>query len=1307
MDEDSDGESADGHAFAPPQVTAPHTLSLGDPQLEAGNVADPIRSGWRSELSKVGGRSPLLHFIDAPWSHIELSAHHPGGLAQFITGRTTMLSSLIRDEVALRRAKKAAALVAAKGLELATARGIDAIHLGIGMAEWNHDDESFRAPILLRPLAIRRHGRDFEVKLRGHAFLNPELARALGEQFELHLDADAFVALTNDDGAFKPNPVIDRLRGLTSHLAWFNVEPRLLIAPFADVATSLVADAANLEHPVLDALAGNASARWNVEEALAGIDGLSSDERPPQTDTLLLDADAEQEAVIAHIAAGNSVVVRTLPGTGGTQTIVNAIGALVAQNKRVLVVGARRAALHGITDRLVDVGLPGLAVSPSTLRRDIIRSISRSEKARKPQVGDVDDALVRLRKVLLDYRGALSKPDPVLGISVLDCVTELSRLALLPTPPATTARLNRDAVESLATGRREAARVMVDAARLGEFKYGPGDSPWYGAQFASGEAAASAHDLAKQLHDIDVPRLLAQGERLVAATTLRPYDSITELGVYLQLLVDVRDTLDRFLPAVFDRSLSELIIATAPRAVSREMPRANRRRLKKLAREYVRPGVHVGDMHDSLMRIQQQRILWQRFSTDSITPEVPLGIADARKTFARVAQGLDELDAPLGNVTRESELTNLPIARLRDVLAGLAEDSDVLHNLQERSELMSTLRSRGLDSLISDLAVRHVPEGRVESELELAWWQSALESLLAADRALLNANTTVLDRLEADFRLVDEAHAAGSAQLLSWQVADTWKVELVDWPDEAQKLKALLGNDRVTSASLQAVAPHLSRTVAPVWLASPYEVPSIADTIPFDTVILVDAGASTVAENLAAIRRGRQVVAFGDPVTQTPAPFGIAIGGHLAEGEPSSSDLDALHEDSALARLSELLPTLVLTRSYRAGGEDLAEFVNRRFYGGKIASLPWAGTFLGHNSLTLDYVNNGHGMPDPETGAVESVDAEVKRVVELVLDHAEHRPHESLMVMTASPRHAVRVEQAVLNAVALKPALSDFVIGDRAEPFAVVTVDHAVAQSRDRVIFSIGFGRTPHGRVLSNFGMLGEPGGDRLLAVAMTRARRSMVIVTCVEPADLDATRMKFGAVSLSEILAEVGARTAVAAVSDNGDPLLVDLARRLSQRGLRVALGHRGKLGLVVANGGICATIETDSVLNTQTLRESLRLRPEFLRRLGWHYVRVHAFELFSDPEAVATRIAAMLGVERPSHVPLPARAEPESSEVPEKSEESEESVESAVSEVSPATEPVDVQSPFSILREADNAQARPHRGDSPTEPIDIVTVD
>ncbi|TPX03524.1 AAA family ATPase, partial [Schumannella luteola] len=174
----------------------------------------------------------------------------------------------------------------------------------------------------------------------------------------------------------------------------------------------------------------------------------------------------------------------------------------------------------------------------------------------------------------------------------------------------------------------------------------------------------------------------------------------------------------------------------------------------------------------------------------------------------------------------------------------------------------------------------------------------------------------------------------------------------------------------------------------------------------------------------------------------------------------------------------------------------------------------------------------------------------------------------------------------------------------------------------------LGYGRTPHGRVLSDFGALGRPGGERLLAVAMTRARRSLVIVTCVEPDDLDETRMKHGAVALAELLGEIATRRAEPPLPDDSDPMLVDLSRRLEARGLRVALGHRGKLGLVAANGGMCVVVDTDQVFVDRSLREALRLRPEVLRRLGWHYARVHAFELFTDPDAVADRIARMAGL-------------------------------------------------------------------------------
>jgi very-short-patch-repair endonuclease len=65
-----------------------------------------------------------------------------------------------------------------------------------------------------------------------------------------------------------------------------------------------------------------------------------------------------------------------------------------------------------------------------------------------------------------------------------------------------------------------------------------------------------------------------------------------------------------------------------------------------------------------------------------------------------------------------------------------------------------------------------------------------------------------------------------------------------------------------------------------------------------------------------------------------------------------------------------------------------------------------------------------------------------------------------------------------------------------------------------------------------------------------------------------------------------------------------------------------------VAQANGKALVVESDPEAQGESLRETLRLRPQVLRRLGWHYVRVHAFDLYSDPRAVASRVASVLGV-------------------------------------------------------------------------------
>lgn len=1204
-------------------AVTPADLDLSEPGVRVTHAAQAERDRLREESGQLGGTSTLLHYSDAGDAGIDITKAHPGSLPQFITGRPTLLSNLFRDEVALLTAKRAAERIAAKDVELRTSRGLDTVHLAVAIAAWRIGGVSYAAPVLLRPLAIRRHHLDFDLRLHGSFTINPELVEVARTHFGIAIDGRALAALAYDDGVFKPQPVIDHLRALTAHIDTFTVLPRLVVSTFADVSSHMARDAEDLDHPILNALGGHIGDREDLATLRRIPTLVGADDRPPASDRLLLDADGEQEAVLARILAGQSLTMQTLPGTGGTQTVINAVGELVRAGKRVLVVSARRSTLDGIRHRLSGIGLPALAVSPTQLHRDLIRAIGRNEKAEQPKVADVDDALVRLRTVLRDYREALTGRHPQLGISPLEALRTLTTITQQQPQPSAETRFDLRTLQNLSTRRGEAAHALQTAARLGEFRFGPDDSPWYAVAFETTQQATDAHALAARLHRTDVPAILERGYELIAQTRMRPFTTVSELGAYIQLMQGIRGSLDRLSMTVFERPLGELIDAHAPRRDAPEMSSAQRRRLKNLSREYVRPGMHVADMHESLVRVQQQRAQWQQLVEPGVLPEVPIGLDDVAASWQRVDADLAALDRALG---RSQPLASLPIPLLVRTLAGLAAESAVFDNVVERATLRGRLAELGLDGLLTELSRRHVPEDQVAAEFDFAWWQSALEVLLRSDRALLGANTAVVDRLERDFRLVDEAHAGSAGPLLAAELATKWKIAVVDEAHEANALKHALRSGATTPAELVGAAPALVRTLAPVWLASPYEVPTIPVTAPFDVVVIADAAALCLAEAAPALRRAAQVVAFGDPVTQKPTPFRVGAGAPQFADEP---DDDVPFDDvSVFERLAEIVPEEILTRSYRAGGEDLAELVNSAFYDGRLVSLPWAGSYLGRGSLSVDYVEGGHGTPDPVTGAVESPDAEVARVVTLVVEHAVNRPTESLMVVTASTRHAERVRAAVAAAFSGRADVADFVGRDTAEPFAVLGLEESVAESRDRVVFSLGFGLTKHGRVLSDFGDLSGDDGERLLRVGMTRARRSMVIVSSIRPSAFDEGRLASGASRLMTILGGIAARGREARLEDLADPLTLSLARHLRARGVAVDVDYRGQLPIVAQYKGKAIVAESDADTAHDTLRETLRLRPQVLRRLGWHYIRVHAFDLYSDPAGVAERIAAILGV-------------------------------------------------------------------------------
>jgi hypothetical protein len=76
-----------------------------------------------------------------------------------------------------------------------------------------------------------------------------------------------------------------------------------------------------------------------------------------QTYPIIFDADSSQHSALVDVIDGRSIVIEGPPGTGKSQTIANVIAAAISQNKTVLFIAEKLAALEVVKRRLDSVGL--------------------------------------------------------------------------------------------------------------------------------------------------------------------------------------------------------------------------------------------------------------------------------------------------------------------------------------------------------------------------------------------------------------------------------------------------------------------------------------------------------------------------------------------------------------------------------------------------------------------------------------------------------------------------------------------------------------------------------------------------------------------------------------------------------------------------------------------------------------------------------------------------------------------------------------------------------------------------------------
>lgn len=1153
---------------------------------------------WLAEIQRIGGTDPLRFFRDNSFGQVNLDRAHPGGLAQFVTGRPTLLSNLVRDPLSFSRALSAAKRIKQKQLSLSEQFGLETLYMASGLVDLTADGHYLKMPILLWPVNLVTRKDDFELSLSRKAIVNPALAPALYKSYGVRLNNEDLLAHVQVGSDPIPIKILDHIASLTEQTGNPELRRALVISNFSSAAIDLAGDFRRTENPVLNLFMSEEAQTEFTQDGLADP-------------VLVTDYDHVQAQVVSRALAGSSFAIETLPGCGYLQTVVLTLAALAHQGKRVLVLAPRRQTINELADRLAQVGLPGLGIRSSSTWLDMISAISRNEKATDDSYQALSVARHTAREEVANYFLALNNIDGELGVSIEQALENLAALAASRRPPVNEARIEPDAL-GRHRDRAFALTLLRQAHELGEFEFGPEDSAWFRAHFEHPGEIDARIALARALYQTAFEKLSGQLRDFTKAVDFAPAETVNDWVAYLELFVGIRESLDKFKPEVFDRPINELILATAPRKDKSVMSGANRRRLKKLAKEYLRPGMHVGDLHQALKNIQAQRDAWQRNCQVSKPPQVPLGIKEAQLAVGTFVSDLELLQQHLDPENDSLKLTEMKLGKLNSTLRSLAEDTKLLENYSERAMTEQRLDEAGLGPLSRDLSRLHASKDALPAELELAWWKSALETLLARTGHTLAGDFDRVVKNEERFASAESELIAEGAKLVARSLSSRWKDVLARFPSEAQTLKELLKLKRAVISEISQLAPNVYQALTPIVMLSPYEVPSqVTRNEGFDVAMVLDGAGSSVAENLSGLSRVNQVLVFGDDVIAAASGFEL-------ECRPEPEDREI--PESIFTKAKKVMPLISLHHSYRNSGQVLGDYINQEFYDNRITFEPTEASYFGRRNVQLEKIVKDSG------GESDSSDAEIEQTLELIFNHALWRPEDSLLVATLSEKHANRLEQALVSGIRAKAHLAEFFEGHGREKFEIATIRDLSHRVADRIIFSTGVQKVDR-QMPATLGQLSLPDAKRYLANLLVSARKQLTLVTSFETADLVGSQVP-GAPLLHELLVEI--QRPVSPQTDiTVNPMISDLAIRLTRLGVTTRTNFSSRLSLIASVGNRACVVDPDWALIGDTLSDRLRGRPNLLTAMGWEYVRVPSFELFADPEAVAIRIASHLGIE------------------------------------------------------------------------------
>ena len=301
--------------------------------------------------------------------------------------------------------------------------GANTLFLALGFLVWTRPDKPdvrVKAPLIMLPVTLDRKSARSGFSLLAHEDeprFNPTLVEMLRQDFRLDLGVP-MGDLPRDEAGLDITGIWKRVRAAIKDIRGWEVSEDVVLSMFSFAKYLMWKDLADRtddlrKSPVVAHLIDTPREPYRSTVPFPDARRLDVDYTPQQVFSPL-PADSSQLSAVMAAAKGKDFVLIGPPGTGKSQTIANLIAQCLAEDKRVLFVAEKIAALDVVYRRLREVGLGEfcLELHSNKMRKlDVLSQLQKSWAS----TGEIDAAaweakarqLGSVREQLSTYVGRL------------------------------------------------------------------------------------------------------------------------------------------------------------------------------------------------------------------------------------------------------------------------------------------------------------------------------------------------------------------------------------------------------------------------------------------------------------------------------------------------------------------------------------------------------------------------------------------------------------------------------------------------------------------------------------------------------------------------------------------------------------------------------------------------------------------------------------------------------------------------------------------------------------------------------------